>query len=83
MSKDILCSSCIESIFCPTWAEWKCKKFKKRIYFKPTICKGYKERPKNFEEPKCQCENCLRNDILTDETYEKMDKDYEEKLKWG
>ena len=81
MSKDTLCSSCIESVFCPTWAEWKCKKFKKRIYSKLMTCEEYKARPKDFEEPKCQCDDCLRNDILTDEMYEKMDKDYEEKLK--
>lgn len=44
-------------------------------------CEEYKARPKDFEEPKCQCDDCLRNDILTDEMYEEMDKEYEEKLK--
>lgn len=81
MSKDILCSSCVEGIFCPTWAEWKCRKFKKRIYSKPTTCKGYKSRPKDFKDPKCQCEDCLKNEILTDEMYEEIDKETEEKMK--
>lgn len=68
MTED-LCPSCTNSIRCNTWAEWKCKKHEKRIYGYKTItkCKFYVKRPKNFKEPKCQCEDCLNNELLLDE----------------
>lgn len=67
-----LCDTCAESIFCPTWAEVKCKALKKRIYGykKMTKCKFYKQRPKNFKEARCQCEDCLKNDLLAGEVEE-------------
>ena len=30
MAKE-LCATCAESIWCPTWAEWRCKAKEKRI----------------------------------------------------
>lgn len=59
-----LCPSCTNSIRCNTWAEWKCKVQERRIYGYKTMteCKSYKKRPKDFEEPKCQCEDCFEND---------------------
>lgn len=64
-----LCSSCVNGIFCPTWAEWKCKKFERRIYGwrKLTRCQFYTKRGKDFKEPRCQCEDCLKNEALYDE----------------
>lgn len=61
-----LCPTCVNSIRCETWAEWKCKKLERRIYgyAKLTDCKFYKKRDKNFKEPKCQCEDCLKNPLL-------------------
>ena len=65
-----LCPSCENSIWCPTWAEWKCKVESKRIYSAVTKCDSYKKRGKDFKEPKCQCEDCLKNEVLWDEEEE-------------
>ena len=67
-----LCPSCENSIWCPTWAEWKCKVKERRIYDYKTLtkCKSYKQRDKKFKEPKCQCEDCLKNELLLDEEEE-------------
>lgn len=74
MAKEGLCSSCVNSIWCNTWAEWKCAKRKTRFtnfgYSQPATCTDYKKRDKNFKEPKCQCEDCLRNESLLGEESE-------------
>lgn len=74
MAKVGLCSSCSHSIFCPTWSERKCSeraiRFTSYGYSQPTTCANYKKRDKNFKEPKCQCEDCLRNESLVDEESE-------------
>lgn len=62
-----LCETCIHSIRCETWAEWKCKLENRRIYEIRTKCSGYKKRDSNFKEPKCQCEDCLKNELLFSE----------------
>ena len=64
-----LCSTCDKSIWCPTWAEMKCKHFERRIYgyAKLTDCKFYKKRGKNFKEPPCQCEDCLKVGAMYEE----------------
>lgn len=67
MTDKCLCSSCVNSIWCPTWAEWKCKNFEKRIYELISKCNGYKKRDKNFKEPECRCKDCLKNEMLWDE----------------
>jgi hypothetical protein len=59
-----LCQSCIHSIWCPTWGEWKCKAKLMRIYKEVTECDSYKKRGKLFKESKCQCEDCLKNEKL-------------------
>ena len=56
-----LCKSCESCIECGTWGEKKCKALKTRIYSKIENCKHYKKRDKNFKEPKCQCDDCLKN----------------------
>ena len=63
------CPSCVNSVWCDTWSEWKCKKLNKRIYGykKLTNCKFYSKRPKNFKEPRCQCKDCLNNEFIWDE----------------
>ena len=65
---ECLCASCVQSIYCDTWSEWKCKAKEKRIYNYKTVasCDNYKKRDKNFKEPKCQCENCLENELISD-----------------
>lgn len=70
-----LCSGCIFAIWCPTWAEMRCSVKSKRIYGWKTLrkCEFYKKRDKDFKKPKCQCENCLENDLLWDEECEEED----------
>ena len=64
-----LCETCAESIWCQTWAEWRCKAKEKRIYNADKLmeCEFYKKRDKNFKEPKCQCRSCLENELLFEE----------------
>lgn len=65
-----LCGSCVNSIRCETWGEWKCVAKELRIYDPVIYCKDYKKRGKDFKEPKCQCEDCLKNDLLAEEETE-------------
>lgn len=69
-----LCASCTMSIYCPTWSERKCIKravrFSSYGYSPPAKCSDYKKRDKNFKEPRCQCEDCLRNESLAEELEE-------------
>ena len=73
MSESIyLCPKCDKSIRCDTWAEYKCEILEKRIYgYKqltdPAQCKFYRKRGKDFKEPKCQCEDCLKSERLAEE----------------
>lgn len=73
MAKE-LCSSCTNAVRCYTWAEWKCLKqavrFSSYGYSMPTKCSDYKKRDKIFKEPKCQCDDCSRNENLLDEESE-------------
>lgn len=62
-----LCETCMNAIWCPTWAEWKCRSKEKRIRRELTKCSDYKKRDKNFKEPKCQCKSCLENELLFEE----------------
>lgn len=75
MSKEnkYLCSTCTNSIRCNTWAEWKCKKLETRIRNNQVVnkCEYYSKRSKGFKEPKCQCEDCLKNELLFEEDYDK------------
>ena len=66
------CTSCVNGIRCSTWSEVKCKKLERRIYGYKTLidCKFYKKRPKDFKEPRCQCEDCLKNELLSEEYLE-------------
>lgn len=72
MSNEGLCPVCANSIRCEIWAEWKCKVKGKRIYNYKEIktCQDYIARGKDFEEPKCQCDDCLNNELLLDEEEE-------------
>lgn len=71
MAANVLCPMCIHSAWCPTWSEYKC--LKKEIRFtcygfkQPMKCTEYVKRGKDFKEQKCQCEDCLKNDLLLDE----------------
>lgn len=71
MANEGLCPNCMHSVWCPTWAEYKC--LEKEIRFtqygfeQPTTCSDYKKRDKSFKERKCQCEDCLKNEALLDE----------------
>lgn len=73
MAKE-LCSTCTNAVRCYTWAEWRCLKKAIRFtaygYSMPTKCSDYEKRDKNFKEPKCQCDDCLRNENLLDEESE-------------
>lgn len=70
-----LCPTCGNSIYCPTWSEVKCTVKEKRIYgYKTmTVCGSYKKRPKDFKEPRCRCEDCLKNELLAAERLEEED----------
>lgn len=64
-----ICSTCSHSIWCPTWAEWKCKLKGRRIYSDNLLsvtCPDHKKRDKTFKESACQCESCLKNEALHD-----------------
>lgn len=58
------CDTCANSIYCNTFGEIKCTALKMRIYDFEAVagCKYYAKRGKDFKEPKCQCEECLRRD---------------------
>lgn len=62
-----LCDVCENSRFCSVWGETKCVALKQRIYNTIEKCDSYKRRPKNFVEPKCQCEDCQRREIDAEE----------------
>lgn len=70
-----LCKSCTNSIFCKTWAEYKCIVIGKRMYDYKSItkCNQYKKRSKDFKECNCQCEDCLNNSIIFEEELEKKE----------
>lgn len=59
-----LCPSCVSSIRCETWGQYKCKVKERHITGRKSVCASYTRRPKDFEEPKCQCEDCLKNEEL-------------------
>lgn len=59
-----LCPSCTQSIWCPSWGEWKCKAKMLRIYKDVAECDSYKKRGKLFKETACHCEDCLKNEKL-------------------
>ena len=63
-----LCLNCVSSRWCETWGEMKCLMKKQRIYgyAKLTECKFYKKRGKDFTESPCQCEDCVKNELLTE-----------------
>lgn len=67
-----LCPNCSNSIKCPTWAEVKCTAKKRRIYGwkEMTECKEYKKRPAGWKEMPCRCEDCLKNEKLSEEVEE-------------
>lgn len=67
-----LCPTCSNSIFCKTWAEYKCSAKKRRIYGYETLteCKQYKKRPAGWKEMPCRCEDCLKNEMLAEEIEE-------------
>ena len=69
MQDSSLCSKCNNSIWCDTWAEWKCKAKKRRIYnYKEVVkCDSYSKRPKDFKETRCQCDDCNENEMLYDD----------------
>lgn len=62
------CPTCTMSIRCPTWGELKCVVRKRwLVHNGPAECPDYKQRGKDFKEPRCQCEDCLKNDLLAEE----------------
>lgn len=77
MTTNGLCPTCVNSIWCPTWAEYKCTKKEVRLTSyglkQPITCADYKKRGKDFKESKCQCDDCLKNEKLLDEEDEEND----------
>lgn len=52
--------SCVNSIFCPSWAEFKCVE-RKEIIRNESVCDNceyFKKRNKDEEIPDCHCETC-------------------------
>lgn len=68
-----LCASCSNSLRCYTWAEWKCIAQTRRVYETVTKCDDYKKRGKDFKEPRCQCDDCLRNESLIEQLEEESE----------
>ena len=66
---ECLCASCTQSIYCFTCFECICNVKEQLFYNYKTItnCEYYKKRDKNFKEPKCQCENCLENELTMED----------------
>ena len=59
------CPTCSNSIRCDTWAEWKCTVHKRRyIHNGPVNCPDFKKRPAKWEEMRCGCEDCQKNETL-------------------
>ena len=52
--------SCIHSIFCPTWGEWKCVERKETIKDESVCdtCETFKKIGNDDETPECHCETC-------------------------
>lgn len=69
MIEKSLCPTCVHSIWCRTWAEWKCTQLCTRLRDNDIVvkCDYHKPRYKGFKEPKCQCEDCLKNEMLYEE----------------
>lgn len=66
-----LCSSCANSIWCPTWTQWKCLEHIKHYpYAGVKECDDYKKRPVKWTNKRCRCEDCLRNELLAEEIEE-------------
>lgn len=66
----VLCSDCVNGIWCETWGENKCMVNKRRIYSGDILgskCKDYKKRGKDFKPRRCQCKDCLNNETLYEE----------------
>lgn len=68
-----LCPTCANAIFCDTWGQFKCTVKERRItgYKTMTVCGDYKKRPKDFKEPLCHCEDCMKNELLAEEREDK------------
>ena len=71
-NSELLCPNCTYSRWCPTWAEWKCLAKERRIYeyAEMTECEDFKKRGVGFKEARCQCEDCLKNEMLDEEYLE-------------
>lgn len=67
------CRNCSNSIFCPTWTEWKCTVKKVRYFDPESNCDKHIKRPKNWKDMKCRCEDCLKNDLLDVEIEEEKE----------
>ena len=55
------CLNCAHSIWCDSWAEYKCTINIRRIYDPAgdaLRCGDFK-KDRNTEKPKCQCKTCL------------------------
>lgn len=68
-NKELLCPTCLYSIRCNTWAEYKCTLKEKRIYGYKTMraCGSYRKRPKDLEWRPCRCEDCLKVAVEVEE----------------
>jgi hypothetical protein len=60
MDNENLCVTCESSIMCNVWGQYKCKVKQRYITGPKKTCMSYKKRSKNFEEPKCHCDDCTR-----------------------
>ena len=62
-----LCSTCSNAIWCPTFAEWKCTEHLRRYpHAGAKECVDYKKRPAGWKEMPCRCEDCLKNEMLSE-----------------
>lgn len=64
-----LCANCVSSIWCGTWAEWKCLVTKTRHDGGIVVdeCDSYTKRGNNFKDRKCMCEDCLNSGRYSEE----------------
>ena len=52
------CKDCEHSIFCPTFGEYKCSLYEKRIYF-PKLIRSCFVKKKSDKEKECHCKSCM------------------------
>ena len=60
MPNETLCAKCGNGVFCPSWGEWKCLAYERRMYYPVVDCSLY-EQDTREKKPDCGCETCVEH----------------------